>query len=149
MVRPRYLTGSEDEDEFEFEDDWGNDGEQRVRSRRARWLLIVAVGGSSGHRRDAYDTLNSVTCVALRPSEAASNFRSSPLELSARSGIVLVLVPSSSISSSLLPACGCSPSYSTSCFSGFAPNALAQTMLRITSGSPTPNDQRMPKRSAT
>jgi hypothetical protein len=39
--------------------------------------------------------------------------------------------------------------YSTSCFSGFVPSALAQTMLRMTSGSPTPNDQRMPKCSAT
>ena len=39
--------------------------------------------------------------------------------------------------------------YSTSCFSGFVPSAPAQTMLRMTSGSPTPNDQRMPKCSAT
>ena len=39
--------------------------------------------------------------------------------------------------------------YSTSCFSGFVPTALAQAMLRMTSGSPTPNDQRMPKCSAT
>ena len=38
--------------------------------------------------------------------------------------------------------------YSTSCFSGFFPSAPAQTMLRITSGSPTPNDHRMPKCSA-
>jgi hypothetical protein len=41
------------------------------------------------------------------------------------------------------------PAYSTSCFSGFVPSALAQTILRMTSGSPTPNDQRMPKCSAT
>ena len=39
--------------------------------------------------------------------------------------------------------------YSTSCFNGFVPSALAQTMLRMTSGSPTPKDQRMPKCSAT
>ena len=39
--------------------------------------------------------------------------------------------------------------YSTSCLSGFVPSALAQMMLRMTSGSPTPNDQRMPKCSAT
>ena len=41
------------------------------------------------------------------------------------------------------------PPYSISCFSGFVPSAPAQTMLRMTSGSPTPNDQRMPKCSAT
>ena len=39
--------------------------------------------------------------------------------------------------------------YSTSCFSGFVPSALAQMMLRMTSGSPMPKDQRMPKCSAT
>jgi hypothetical protein len=32
-------------------------------------LVMVVIGGNRGHRRDAYDTLNSVTCAALRPSE--------------------------------------------------------------------------------
>ena len=38
--------------------------------------------------------------------------------------------------------------YSTSCFSGLVPSAPTQTMLRMTSGSPMPNDHRMPKYSA-
>jgi hypothetical protein len=32
-------------------------------------LSIVAGGGNLGHRRDAYDTFGSATCVKLRPSE--------------------------------------------------------------------------------
>jgi hypothetical protein len=39
--------------------------------------------------------------------------------------------------------------YSTSCFSGLVPSAPTHTMLRMTSGSPMPNDHRMPKYSAT
>jgi hypothetical protein len=40
-----------------------------LRARSAFRLLIIAVGGNREHRRDAYDTLGSATCVALRPSE--------------------------------------------------------------------------------
>jgi hypothetical protein len=32
-------------------------------------LSIVADGGNREHRRDAYNTLGSATCVTLRPSE--------------------------------------------------------------------------------
>ena len=42
----------------------------------------------------------------------------------------------------------CASAYSTSCFSGLVPSAPTQTMLRMTSGSPMPNDHRMPKYSA-
>ena len=38
--------------------------------------------------------------------------------------------------------------YSTSCFSGLVPSAPTLTTLRMTSGSPMPNDHRMPKYSA-
>jgi hypothetical protein len=40
-----------------------------LNARFAFRLLVVALGGNRGHRRDAYDTMGSVTCVTLRPSE--------------------------------------------------------------------------------
>jgi hypothetical protein len=40
-----------------------------LQARSAFRLLIAAPGRKSGHRRDAYDTLNSATCVPVRPSE--------------------------------------------------------------------------------
>jgi len=41
----------------------GSAGKFRLRAS------IVALGGNREHRRDAYDTMGSATCVTLRPSE--------------------------------------------------------------------------------
>jgi hypothetical protein len=40
-----------------------------LRARSPFSPSIVALGGNQGDRRDAYDTMGSVTWVALRPGE--------------------------------------------------------------------------------